>query len=76
MMTHLCTDCGFRCIPIVGRDNEGVGCLLTILFLLPGLLYYAFAPVKTRCPHCRSESVVPIGSPTARKYEEDHAKSS
>jgi len=69
--THLCLNCGMTGRPAESRDNAGCGCLLLLLFILPGLLWLAFAPKRRRCQNCNSENVVPIDSPAAQKILKD-----
>jgi hypothetical protein len=53
----------------IGKRKEGL-----ILFLVPGLRYYGFSPVRVRGPHCKSENAVPVGSPDANKFEDNIPK--
>ena len=50
-------NCGYKGKPKKeARGSTAVGCLLCLLMLLPGLLYFAFkGGYRYRCPKCGCE---------------------
>lgn len=67
----LCTNCGFsgpttRVVP----GSTALGCLLLLLFVLPGLIYAVWQQINSGpgCPNCgRIDTVIPIDSPRAKE---------
>lgn len=65
-----CTRCGKTDIPLsMPRYNSTLGCMLALLCLLPGVVYWALCwfRTETQCAHCGSTNVVPLDSPRARE---------
>ena len=54
----------------VSRGNAIVGCLLLFFFIVPGIIYFAWAatePVRVPCPRCGSPETVPLHSARGRQ---------
>lgn len=71
--THhqLCTNCGFVGVPtrIVPGSNV-TGCLLLVLFVIPGLIYAVWQHMKAGmgCPNCKTVgTMIPATSPRAQE---------
>jgi predicted nucleic-acid-binding Zn-ribbon protein len=67
----LCTNCGFAGYPqrIVPGSNF-TGCLLLILFVIPGLIYAVWQQTQAGmgCPQCkRKEYIIPYHSERAQE---------
>lgn len=66
----LCTNCGYTgpSVRVVPGSNA-VGCLLLILFVIPGLIYAVWQQTQSGpgCPSCKQRTLIPIGSPQAQE---------
>ena|SRR3989304_690083 len=70
--SHVCTTCGYQGSPerIVPGSNA-LGCLLLILFIIPGLIYAIWQQTATYqgCPKCKGRAMIPSDSPQARQLQ-------
>jgi hypothetical protein len=66
----VCSQCGYTGKPKSAvKGNGGIELILWLFFLLPGLIYSTWRSSSRHsvCPKCKSDTLIPIDSPRARK---------
>jgi hypothetical protein len=75
MSKMVCTSCGYVGEPTtVTKGSFGIELILWLCFLIPGLIYSIWR-LSTRyeaCPSCRQTTLIPSGSPMAKKFLQDN----
>lgn len=76
--THLCRQCGNRVRPNPGNKvNKLILIILLCLYIIPGVIYWLWANSQkyVTCPRCKArDSVIPLGSPEARRFVAEQAE--
>ena len=73
-MKKYCTSCGHVAHPVpVKKGSSTTSFFLTLLFLLPGIIYMIWRSNSGHeaCPSCGSPQVIPVDSPMAQKLMGD-----
>ncbi len=73
-MKKYCTACGHVAHPVLVKKGSGTtSFFLTLLFLLPGIIYMIWRSNSEHeaCPSCGSPQVIPVDSPMAQKLMGD-----
>lgn len=74
-MKKICIMCGNIKEPrTITKGNILTEIILWLFFLLPGIIYSAWRHLSRYegCPVCKSENMIPLTSPVARKFISDY----
>ncbi len=74
-MSKLCTSCGFVGLP--KKFTKGsflVELILWLFMLLPGLIYsiWRLSSQYEGCPQCEAKTMIPLDSPVAKTFLQQH----
>ncbi len=72
--TYVCTQCGNINTPKLGAKGNGlIEIILWLFFLVPGLIYSIWrrSGQKNVCSKCKSDQVIPVDAPRAKKILEE-----